>query len=72
MFTLTVWHMMGTPPTDPGEPTFRILSLLNRTVQILLECYSVHLQANYVCELGSSDTVDCKLLTALERLLRLG
>lgn len=19
MFTLTVWHMMGTPPTDPGE-----------------------------------------------------
>ncbi len=27
MFTLTVWHMMGTPPTDPGVlPTlYRLL-----------------------------------------------
>lgn len=28
MFTLTVWHMMGTPPTDPGEILGSFCSLL--------------------------------------------
>ena len=36
MFTLTVWHMMGTPPTDPGVlPTFYIQTALNLQVYLL-------------------------------------
>lgn len=27
MFTLTVWHMMGTAPTDPGMPDSATLRL---------------------------------------------
>ena len=45
MFTLTVWHMMGTAPTDPGvHPTlYRLLQFCKSAISAMhLTCYWIH------------------------------